>query len=68
MVTILEKVVKICPKRTVLEVTGLYFGSISTCFDVHMFAEAPCSKSRNISGWAPKSICKEPQIVVLLCF
>ena len=44
------------------------FGSISTCFDLHMFVEAPYSKSRTILGWAPKSICKEPQIVVLLCF
>ena len=63
-----KKWAKYFRNHTVSEVTGLYFGSISTCFDVHMFAEAPCSKSRNISGWAPKSICKEPQIVVLLCF
>ena len=40
-------------------VTALKLKSFS-CIKLWSFVEVPCSKSNNITGWAPKSICKEP--------
>ena len=68
MVTVSEKWAKYFQNRSISELSGLDLGSIFTVLYVHMFANAPCSKNTSISGWAPKSICKESQIVVLLCY
>ena len=44
-------------------VTALKLKSFS-CIKLWSFVEVPCSKSNNITGWAPKSICKEPHYPV----